>query len=127
MISLLFNSSDERPSSPLGFRKPGESVGFEEAQVVADLGMTFVGEPWKAPEELTDEALGRMRKTLASAARPMLVHCGSANRAGAIWAAYRALDEGVALDTAIEEAKQIGLSSDAFETRIRAYVAAQTK
>ena len=111
----------------VSYRKPGESVGFDEAKVVADLGMTFVAEPWKAPAELTDDALAGMRKTLGSASRPMLVHCGSANRAGAVWAAYRALDEGVAIDTAIKEAKQIGLSSEAFEARIREYVASQTK
>ena len=39
---------------------------------------------------------------------PLLIHCGSANRVGAMWALYRAL-QGTADEVALAEARTIGL------------------
>jgi ubiquinone/menaquinone biosynthesis C-methylase UbiE len=51
-----------------------------------------------------------------------MLHCGSANRVGAVWLTYRVLDQGVPIETAIEEAKTIGLRSPEYEAKARDYI-----
>lgn len=55
---------------------------------------------------------------------PLLIHCGSANRVGAMWALYRAL-KGIPEEIALEEARTIGLQSDS-EAEIRTWLAVWT-
>jgi protein tyrosine/serine phosphatase len=42
---------------------------------------------------------------------PLLIHCGSANRVGDMWALYRAL-KGIPDEIALEKARTIGLQPD---------------
>lgn len=100
-------------------------LDFDEGAVVEGLGMSYVALPWNGPDELTDDVFARGRELLRSAERPLLLHCGSANRVGALWIPWRVLDEGVPLEEAVAEAKVIGLRTPAFEEKARAYVAAQ--
>jgi protein tyrosine phosphatase (PTP) superfamily phosphohydrolase (DUF442 family) len=62
------------------------------------------------------------RKLLVEAERPILVHCASANRTGAIWLVFRVLDTGLEYDAALAEAKQSGLRSAAFEAKAKGYI-----
>jgi protein tyrosine phosphatase (PTP) superfamily phosphohydrolase (DUF442 family) len=62
------------------------------------------------------------RKQLKAAERPILLHCGSANRVGAVWLPYRVLDAGLAWDAALAEAKTIGLRTPALEAKAMDYV-----
>ncbi|MDF1813784.1 MAG: DUF3365 domain-containing protein, partial [Verrucomicrobiales bacterium] len=68
-----------------------------------------------------------VRATLQTAPRPLLLHCGSSNRAGAVWLAARALDQGVELEKAVEDAKLVGLKKEAYEEKARAYIATRRK
>ena len=43
--------------------------------------------------------------------QPVFIHCGSANRVGAVWMIKRALKDGWTIDRARAEAEAIGLSS----------------
>jgi len=89
---------------------------FDEAKLAKAQGITHIHLPWNGPKELTDAKLDAMRRVLREAERPLLFHCGSANRVGAGWLAYRVLDQGVELDTATQEAKTFGLRTQAYET-----------
>ena len=71
-------------------------IEFDERAVAEGLGLTYVSLPWNAPAELTDEVFARARELLRTAERPILLHCGSANRVGAVWLPYRVLDGGLA-------------------------------
>ena len=42
---------------------------------------------------------------------PVFIHCGSANRVGAVWMIKRVLQDGWAMDRAQTEAEAIGLRS----------------
>lgn len=53
---------------------------------------------------------------------PMLIHCGSANRVGALWAIYRVLDAGVDKDKAFAEAEQIGLTNQKLKDFAASYI-----
>ncbi|MEO0475932.1 MAG: protein tyrosine phosphatase family protein [Planctomycetota bacterium] len=107
----------------LSIRHDKETPSLDDAALVEAQGMTYMHLPWSGADQLTDETLDAMRKVLRNAERPMLFHCGSANRVGAGWLAYRVLDEGVALDTALAEAKTFGLRTKAYETITVAYIA----
>lgn len=109
----------------LNSRKDAEmaKLDFDERAVALGLGMTYTWLPWNGAEELTDDVLDRTREFLRTAPRPALYHCASANRVGAGFAAWRALDHGVDLDTALAEGKRVGMRTEAYEPIVRAYVA----
>ena len=55
--------------------------------------------------------------------QPVFIHCGSANRVGAVWMIKRALQDGWALDRARTEAEAIGLRSEALVSFATDYIA----
>lgn len=98
-----------------------------EAAKVKDAGLEFVAIPFQKPESLTGSVFERVRKLMREAEKtPTLLHCGSANRVGAVWLAYRVLDQGVPLETAVKEARGIGLRTPAYEERARRYIQEQS-
>lgn len=109
----------------LNIRHESETPSLDEQAVVEKLGMTYVNVPWGGPDELTDEKFAAMREVLREAERPILFHCGTSNRVGAGWMAYRVLDEGVPLEQAKAEAKSVGLRTPAYETKAVDYIQRQ--
>ena len=55
--------------------------------------------------------------------QPVFIHCGSANRVGALWLTKRMLVDRWDQDKALEEARMIGLRSEALEKFALDYVA----
>ena len=111
----------------VNLRLPDEVTEFDEAALVTKLGMRYHNLGFGSAEELTDDLLTRARAILADPVRrPLLLHCASANRVGAIWLAYRVLDCGESYDDAREEATKVGLRSAAYEKRARDYTRART-
>ena len=55
------------------------------------------------------------------------MHCGSASRVGSVWLAKRVLQDGWTVEKATEEAKAIGLRSEALEKYALDYIAAHKK
>jgi len=106
----------------LDIRHDSETPELNERQLVEALGMTYIYIPWNGPDELNDRVLDEMRTVLVDAQRPILFHCGSANRVGAGWLAYRALDEGLSLEEAHAEALEVGLRTPAYEAKALEYV-----
>jgi len=106
----------------INLRQPSETSNLDERAIVTGLGMNYYNPAWNGPAELTDHILDRSRELLRDAERPVLLHCSSANRAGAAWFAYRALDEGLDMSDALEEAKTVGLKSPEYERIVRKYI-----
>ena len=107
----------------LNLRAPQESLGFDEPVRAAELGLAYVNLPFGKPEQLDDALFTRARELLGTAERPLLLHCASGNRVGAVWIPWRVLDGGLELEQAVAEAKAIGLTSAPLEARARDYVA----
>ncbi len=106
----------------ISLRTEGE-VNWDEKKAVTDAGLEFSNVPFRGADDLTDELLGSLRQTLRkSADTKTLLHCGSANRVGAVWLAYRVLDEKAPLDKALVEAKTVGLRNPALQDRTIAYI-----
>lgn len=103
-----------------------EEVAWDEQGTAEALGLDFRKFPISSIESLTDDVFAQTRKLFQQrASEPIFVHCGAAVRVAAVWAAYRVLDQGVALETALVEAEKIGLRSPKMQARVKEYVESQ--
>ena len=103
-------------------RTEGE-IRWDEEKDLKEAGMAFCKIPFRKPETLTDAVFDRVRKMLKQhEGKPVLLHCGSANRVGAVWLPYRVLDQGVPLSQAVREAKAVGLRTPAYLERALDYI-----
>ena len=106
----------------LNLRKKEELTWDEEA-TVKKLGLTYINLPFASPAELKDDVFDQARKVLRDKERqPLLLHCASANRVGAIWLAHRVLDDKVPYEQALEEARKVGLKAPALEETAKKYI-----
>lgn len=122
------SKDDLRLASEIGIRtvvnlrKPAE-IDWDEKAAVEALGMAYESFGFQQPEELTDAVFdGALRALAPAAGAPILLHCGSANRVGAIWLAHRVLDDGLAYGDALVEAETVGLKNPAFREKAKDYI-----
>ncbi len=97
----------------ISLRRPQEleQLDFDEPALVESLGMHFVNIPF-TPDSFSADDVDRLAEVLAETEGPVLLHCGSSNRVGGMWAAYLARHRDVDLDEAIRLGKTAGLSRD---------------
>lgn len=70
----------------VNLRAPGEN-DFDERAGVESLGMTYHAIPIAGPGDISEENARRLSEIMEDeSARPILVHCGSGNRVGALYA-----------------------------------------
>ena len=94
------------------------AMDFDEAALVERLGMKYVAIP------ITSKTFGAadadaLKEVLQNTSGPVLIHCGSSNRVGALWAMYLHRHRGVALDDAIALGRKAGLQSEGLVETIR--------
>jgi uncharacterized protein (TIGR01244 family) len=111
----------------INMRSEGEFKDFDEKALVEKLGLKYVNPAVKNAADLTDAKFDEYVALLKTAERPILLHCASSNRVGAVWAAYRATEGGLSFDEALKEAKTVGLKGADLEARAKAYVEARKK
>ena len=99
-----------------------EGVNIEASQTAAaDAGLKYFHIPFRAPSpEVAEEFLGVVADP---SNQPVYIHCGSANRVGAMWFIKRVKQDGWNDARAMQEAETIGLRSEALKEFARAYVA----
>ncbi|HEY5667209.1 MAG TPA: sulfur transferase domain-containing protein [Gammaproteobacteria bacterium] len=68
----------------IDLRGEGEDRGFAEPAVVEDLGMSYISLPISGGESITYENAAALDAILNAADGPVLLHCASGNRAGAL-------------------------------------------
>lgn len=90
----------------INLREPNEQVEFDEAGEARSLGLRYVSMPIAGPQDVTPETAARFSRELedARSTGDVLVHCASANRAGAMLA----LDQGLKHNKPVAEALAIG-------------------
>ena len=91
------------------------------------LGLNYIHIPFNAaaPEP---RVLEQFLAAIANKAnQPAYVHCGSANRVGAVWLVKRVLQDGWPVAKATEEAKLIGLRSEPLEKFALSYIESHKK
>jgi len=101
----------------INLRMPEEmkQIGFDEAALVKELGMTYVHIPMRGSAEnpYGPKQLDQFAAAMASADGKVLLHCTVAWRASHIWAAYLIRDRGVPAATAIAQTRSINLRDEA--------------
>ena len=100
-----------------------DEAGFDEAEAAKSAGLEFARIPFLTPETLDEKVFSSARKILEDSQKnPVLLYCGSGNRAGAIWAAHRALDDEISLEAALEEGKTVGMRSPDYKKIVQEYI-----
>jgi uncharacterized protein (TIGR01244 family) len=106
--------------------EPGANIPENEAKAKA-LGLNYFHLPLSgsAPDPaVVDQFLGVVSN---QANQPVYIHCGSANRVGAVWLVKRVVQDGWPVDKATTEAKAIGLSAPGLEKFALEYIATHKK
>ncbi|MCU0566828.1 MAG: protein tyrosine phosphatase family protein [Oculatellaceae cyanobacterium Prado106] len=112
-LAQLQEAAEEGFQAVLNLRSPDEegSLSDEQEQVEA-VGLDYVNVPVATAslnEALTDQVL----QTIDELPKPLLIHCASSMRAGAMATMYVATRQGLTAEQALERAKQAGLNYDA--------------
>lgn len=99
-----------------------EACGIDERALVESLGMKYVVIPVSGPGSLQPETARAFDAALREAGTPVLVHCGSGNRVGALFALRAAWVQGVAPAQAVALGRAAGMT--ALEPAIRGILGA---
>jgi uncharacterized protein (TIGR01244 family) len=109
----------------IDLREPGEDRGLDEPDTVRRAGMEYVNVP-VGHIFVAHDTFDRFRKLMADPRRrPVLVHCTSANRVGALLIAYLVLDEAMSTEEASQTAYRVGLRSEKLRREALRYSANQ--
>jgi len=100
----------------VNLRSPEEMarIGFDEAALVKELGMTYVYIPMRGNEALPydPKGLSEFAAAMRSAEGKVLLHCTIAWRASHLWAAYLIQERGVPAATALAHTPAINLMDE---------------
>jgi len=100
-----------------------EEGSLEEKPKVEALGMEYYNIQLGRGHGFSPAVLEQFKEILDDGDnRPLLIHCASSNRVGALWYVHQVLDNGEDEDEALAEGKKAGLKG--FEERAKAYVSA---
>ncbi|MDH3284363.1 MAG: protein tyrosine phosphatase family protein [Acidobacteriota bacterium] len=92
-------------------RTPGELSEWDEASVVRSAGMRFEEIPVEGAAGLTSANAERLASLLAEeGAKPVMIHCASGNRVGALLALVAHRVEGASIDEAMQLGREAGVT-----------------
>jgi uncharacterized protein (TIGR01244 family) len=101
----------------VNLRMPEEmkQIGFDEAALLKELGITYVHLPMRGSPEnpYGPKQLDAFAAAVASTEGKMLLHCTVAWRASHLWAAYLIRDRSVPVATALAQTRSINLRDEA--------------
>ena len=86
----------------INLRQPDERGSRGEAEKVGELGMTYVSIPVDGKAGLNEENAAALAEALEAAEYPVLLHCGSGNRVGALLAVKAFQLDGASAEEALE-------------------------
>lgn len=110
----------------LDVRGSEEDRGFDEPAAARALGLRYEAIP-VTPETLGDAQFDRARAVLNDPdARPILLHCRSANRSGALLYPWLVLDRGTDRARAFDLVCAAGLRNPGYAEQALAYVEARS-
>lgn len=92
--------------------------GTADEKALVDLaGMNYINVPMTVAG-ISEEQLATFTKAIENAETPVLIHCGSGNRAGAMWASYQ-IKKGVDPEVALAAGRKAGMRPP-MEEKVRA-------
>ena len=105
----------------IDLRTEGEDRGLDEPAAVEALGMDYINLPI-GRDGITYANAKVLKDAIASYDEPVLVHCGSSNRVGALFA-LQAFSETGDVDVALEAGRAAGMTR--MEDTVRAVIEAE--
>jgi len=99
-----------------------EDRGLDEEAVLAELGMEYVTLPLSSPDAISYENASKLDEILSGFDGPVLVHCGSGNRVGALLA-LRESANGASAEDALQYGRDAGMTG--LEPVVRSKLAAK--
>lgn len=102
----------------IDLRGPNEDRGLDEASVLDDLGLDYVELPLTSPDAINMGNAAILDQLLSDYDGPVLVHCGSGNRVGALLALRQSL-WGADDEDALAYGKSAGLTGHESVVRTR--------
>jgi uncharacterized protein (TIGR01244 family) len=93
----------------IDLRLASENHGLDEQATVEGLGMSYISIPVEGADGVNFENASVLNRFLAGVEGPVLVHCGSGNRAGALLALSEKLN-GADNEAALEFGREAGLT-----------------
>ena len=94
----------------IDLRAANEDRGFDEENAVKSLGMNYISIPISGSDGITFENAALLDATLSGIDGPVLVHCASSNRVGALLSLREKIN-GASDDDALRLGEAAGLSS----------------
>ncbi len=94
----------------IDLRTAGEDRGLDEERIVKELGMDYVSLPIAGRGAINFENARKLDEILGGYDKPVLVHCGSSNRVGAVLALREKLN-GAENDDALAFGRSAGMTS----------------
>lgn len=95
----------------------------DERRMVEQAGLAFYHQP-VTKDSLSDDAVDRFREALESLPKPVLMHCASGKRAGAMAMMHMGTEKGMSGEEVIGKAAEMGFECDTpeLERFVRSYV-----
>lgn len=93
----------------IDMRGANEDRGLDEAALLTRLGIDYIELPLNSPEAINMENAAQLEQILAGYDGPVLLHCGSGNRVGALLALRQSL-RGASDAEALAYGKAAGLT-----------------
>ncbi|WP_406663531.1 beta-lactamase hydrolase domain-containing protein [Gallaecimonas sp. GXIMD1310] len=87
-----------------------KELSFDEEAVVKALGMQYFHFPIAGADDFTPDTCRAFKALLDKAEQPVLLHCGTSNRVGAMLAAVAYHCEGAELEAALSLGRDSGLT-----------------
>ncbi|HET9531932.1 MAG TPA: protein tyrosine phosphatase family protein [Blastocatellia bacterium] len=114
--------------SVLNLRTDAEGIDLaRERETAEKAGLRYINVP-VSTQSLGEETVAAFIKAVKDKSNhPMLIHCGTANRVGAMMMIFRVLDQGWTEEKALEEATAIGLTSPNLKKFAQDYIATHKK
>ncbi len=106
----------------LDLRAEGENRGFDEPAALRSLDVPYLNLPVDGDRLALPETFERFIEAMENADGPVLVHCASGNRVGAMYYAYLVAARGVDREEARKRARENGLGNRALEGAVDRYL-----
>jgi uncharacterized protein (TIGR01244 family) len=113
--------AEEGYKTVIDLRPPEEPRGYAEAEAAQANGLTYVNIPVTL-QTLDQATIDRFVAAMDKAEKPVLLHCASSNRVGALWYAYL-VEKGMAPVEALKKGRAAGLKAPELAQKIEALVA----
>ena len=107
--AVLQSAKDAGFVAVIDMRGPAENRGLDAPAAVEALGMQYVSLPVTGPDDVSFDNAARLDSILAGLEGPVLMHCASGNRVGALMA-LRARQNGATAEEAMAVGKAAGLT-----------------